>query len=196
MSFSSPSKAYCPHCDRNGWAFEFLLEEHHHFYLLVDCHPLVEGHLLLIPKRHTSSMAAYTAEEWKEFKTLYARASAWIKKEYGAVTTFEHGVIGQTVFHSHVHLIPFQGTPEQVIPEGKFSPLQALEDLREPYLFFSLEDKMWTVDPALGVPRFFRDRFARLLNREERGNWKEMRQNPPVLEEAHQDNLIVLQKFV
>lgn len=190
------TKEYCPHCDRNGWAFEFLLEEHHLFYLLADCHPLIEGHLLLIPKRHTSSMGQYTPEEWKEFKKLYEYASAWITKEYGTVATFEHGVIGQTVFHSHVHLIPFKGTPEQVIPEGKFYPLQAVEDLKEPYLFFSINGKMWTVDPSLGEPRFFRDRFARLLNQPERGNWKAMRQNPPLLEEAHRDNLIVLQKFV
>jgi hypothetical protein len=43
------------------------------------------------------------------------------------------------------------------------------------------------VDPILGSPRFFRDRFAKALGRAERGNWKEMHGSPKVMFEANRE---------
>jgi len=40
------------------------------------------------------------------------------------------------------------------------------------------------VDKTLSAPRFFRDRFARVLGRVERGNWKEMRTDKAIMKKA------------
>lgn len=190
-------KANCLHCDPNCWVFDYLLSESKFFYVLCDPNPIIEGHLLIIPKRHVSCVGAYTQEEYEECKQLYDKVSGWILEEYGSIATFEHGKIGQTVFHSHIHLMPFTGAVEQIIPEGnqKLQTLESISTLSDiyqaegQYLFVSIGEKMWVVDSSLGVPRFFRDRFARVLNKLERGNWKELRKNSILLQECHEDNV-------
>lgn len=187
----------CPHCDRKGFAFEFLLEETKHFCVTCDAHPLCEGHLLIMPKRHTTCIATYTTEEFTEFLSLFIRISNWVHKHYGSVATFEHGKIGQTVFHSHVHLLPFSGEALQIVPEGidRLKPHQFVEELialyhqADGYLFFSIGHEQWTVDPSLGQPRFFRDRFAQALGRPERANWKETRRSPELLAAGREENI-------
>ena len=196
-------KNHCPHCDKNGWAFEFGLKEFEHFSVICDCHPLLEGHILIIPNRHVSCIGEYTQDEFSEFIRIYERMSHWISREYGAVATFEHGKIGQTVFHSHVHLLPVSANPEQIIPEGKafFRPIESIENLIEifqkenQYLFFSLGKEMWVVDASIGMPRFFRDRFASFIGKPERANWKETRRNPQLLDAGHAENKLCQQKF-
>ena len=73
-------KQDCPHCERNGWAFEFLLEETQHFCVLCDAHPLIEGHILIIPKRHVSCVGEYTALEFAEFLQIYHSITDWVRK--------------------------------------------------------------------------------------------------------------------
>src|SRR3989338_4786678 len=102
---------HCPHCEVNGWAFKYLLTQTPLFNVVCDVHPLREGHLLIIPKRHVRCAAEYTAQEWEGFKRLYEDLCQWLYTHYGFVATFEHGIIGQTVFHSHIHLLPFAGAP-------------------------------------------------------------------------------------
>lgn len=195
-TYHEDALANCPHCDRKGWAFEHALEETEHFVLICDSHPLLEGHLLIIPKRHVSCIGEYTPAELSEFLPLYAHAKRWVKEQYGSVATFEHGVLGQTVFHSHIHFLPFTGQVEDIIPEGKkhLYPLSSIESLvalfekDKQYLFFEVGSKLWTVDPALGYPRFFRERFAQALGCPERANWKETRNNPQLLASGAAEN--------
>lgn len=193
----------CPHCDQESQAFKYPLAESQHFRLVCDAHPLEEGHILVIPKAHLSSIGQYNQEEFAEFSRIYEQAGNFVREKYGSVATFEHGKYGQTVFHSHVHLLPFGGKPEDVIPEGAehLQPIDALEDLPEAYrrdggyLFFSIGDQMWTVDVSLATPRFFRDRFAKALNHPERGNWKEVHVNPDRMADAKSENEATQQKW-
>ncbi len=184
----------CPHCDSKGWAFTYILDQTPHFHLLCDVHPLVEGHLLIIPKRHISCAGAYTIEEWTDFKKLYENAQHFIFKHFGSVATFEHGNIGQTVFHSHVHLLPFQGTCKDIVPETALTRLDTIEQIvtlfkqEGKYLFFSIDQQKWIVDTALGVPRFFRDRFAKALGCHERGDWKAIRKEHRLMEICAEEN--------
>jgi len=197
------SEQACLHCAKGSFAFDFLLQEKNYFYVVCDVHPLIEGHLLIIPKRHVSCLAEYSIEEFLEFKQIYRQIACWLKKEYGPIATFEHGKIGQTVFHSHIHLLPFNGKVEKIIPEGNLylQNIQNLEELidifhkQEKYLFLSINDEMWSVDVSLGCPRFFRDRFAQALGCKERGNWKEMRQNSKLLSIGYEDNKKCQKKY-
>lgn len=104
-------REHCPHCDPASQAFLDALEETANFRVVCDHHPLVEGHILIIPKQHLSSAGEYPGPVFQEFLSLYGKTSEFIRQNYGTVSGFEHGKIGQTVFHSHVHLLPFDGKP-------------------------------------------------------------------------------------
>lgn len=185
-------KINCPHCNLNSQAYTYLLEQTDNFSIVCDANPIREGHILIIPKKHVSCIAEYPENVYKEFLELNSKVSEFIFKEYGSVSSFEHGVFGQTVFHSHVHYMPFNGKPADIVYEGdeKLKKIEDLADLKAffkkdgGYLFFSIGTNLWVVDSSIAAPRFFRDRFAKALNRPERGNWKEMRANKQLLEKS------------
>ncbi len=193
----------CPHCNSKSQAFEFPLLETKNFRVVCDAHPIIEGHLLIIPKEHVSCIAEYSGELYKEFLNLYQKFSDFLVSEYKAVSSFEHGIFGQTVFHSHVQMIPLGCSPLQIVPEGldkihKLKDLAGLKKLFEldgGYLFFSIGENKWTTDVSLSAPRFFRDRFSKALGRPERGNWKRMRENPELLKLAQKDDTATQNKW-
>jgi len=194
---------HCPHCDPASDAFTSLLLETEHFRVVCDHHPLTEGHLLIVPKTHISCIGAFPSPLFGEFTKMYAQAAAFIRDQYGDVSAFEHGNIGQTVFHSHIHLLSFRGEPAAIVPEGlrHCVPLLSLEDLTGifgrggQYLFFALGDRMWTVDTALAAPRFFRDRFAAALGNTERGNWKTMHEDAGLMTAGAKENARAMAKW-
>ncbi len=196
-------RAHCSHCDPTSNAFADLLDETENFRIVCDHHSLCEGHILIIPKEHLSCIGAYSEKQFDEFVELYELVSAFLKKEYGSVSSFEHGNIGQTVFHSHVHLLPYAGDPLTIVPEGKehlvalpsFIELQKLFKHYDRYLFFSMNDLAWVVDPTLASPGFFRNRFATALGNAERGNWKEMDRNQELMTLAQADNAQVKKRW-
>lgn len=185
----------CPHCDPNSFALKNKIEETKNFWVVCDVHPLERGHVLIIPKQHLSCIGEYPDEQCKEFHSLFVRYLNKLGAHYGKMASFEHGKIGQTVFHSHVHLLPFQGTSSDIVPEGldMVKPIANLALLRDvfsregQYLFFSIGPDMWIVRTELGAPRFFRDRFAKALGHPERGNWKEMHANQELMQEAQRE---------
>lgn len=193
----------CPHCDPNSSALKHPLKITKNFRVVCDVHPLVEGHILIIPKDHFSCVGAFPKDLFEEFLILYQEASAFLKKEYQTVSSFEHGVIGQTVFHSHVHLLPFQGNSEMIVPEGQtnLTPITQLVSLLKvfetegKYLFFSIGEKLWLVQTSLGAPLFFRDRFARARGTPERGDWKKMEQDQKIMESAQKDIMNLEKKW-
>ena len=188
-------QTHCPHCSPDAPALAHFLEETPHFRVVCDAHPITEGHLLIIPKKHISCIGACDGETFQEFRGLYNQWSERIRTIYGTVHSFEHGVIGQTVFHAHVHLLPYAGTPGSIVPEGRahFTKMRDLSELRQRfaqdghYLFFSIGKDQWFVDTSLGVPRFFRDRFALALGRPERGNCKIMHENKKLMVKAERE---------
>jgi histidine triad (HIT) family protein len=184
----------CPHCDPNSFALKHPLKETDNFWVVCDVHPIAKGHVLIIPKAHVSCIGEYPPDLYREFIELYSEFSRFIEKAYGGLSTFEHGKVSQTVFHSHVHIVPFKGTPQEIIPEGE-NTYTMLKDMNElidiynkkgSYLFFSIRKDLWVVDTSIAAPRFFRDRFAKAFGEPEKGNWKEMRSNETLMSEANQ----------
>lgn len=187
-------KKGCPHCEPDSFALKHSLLETENFRIVCDVHPLTEGHILIIPKAHISCIGAFSEKLFKEFEELYQKVWTFLAKNYGSQAAFEHGVVGQTVFHCHVHLLPFNGSVKEIILEsGVLKPLSALSKLREifkkdgKYLFLALEDELWTVDVLIGAPRFFRERFAKALNANKRSDWRKMRENLKLMKKAEKE---------
>ena len=108
----------CPHCNTTSFALKHPLVESVHFWVVCDVHPLTEGHLLVIPKQHYASIGGCPNNIFQEFIGMYTQASQFVERQYGYVATFEHGNIGQTIYHSHVHILPFKGSILDIVPEG------------------------------------------------------------------------------
>ena len=196
-------KKNCPHCDRTSPTFDYFLEETGAFWVTCDPNPIVEGHILVIPKKHLSCVGEYSEAVFQEFSGIDGKISGFLRKTYGVCSSFEHGKLGQTVFHSHVHYLPFQGNALDIVPEGN-DRLTQLKSLSNPkslyeksggYLYFSTEDGAWIVDPSLAAPRFFRDRFASALGRPERGNWKDARKDVRLMDASAKDCLAAQSKW-
>ncbi|MDO8507191.1 MAG: HIT family protein [bacterium] len=186
----------CPHCNIKSQAFHDFLDESDNFFIVCDSHPLEEGHILLIPRKHISCIGEYPDDIIDEFLDLYKYIAKFIKKTYGSVAIFEHGITGQTVFHSHIHFLPFEGNPANIIPEGNeyIQQIDSVIDLKKifkkdgKYLFFSMGKSNWVVDTKITAPRFFRDRFAISLGNRERADWKKFHSNKSLMQEGYKEN--------
>lgn len=93
--------AFCNHDTLHG-----ILHESEHFLLLADHAPLVEGHLLIIPREHFACYGAVPAALETEWLALKHRVAEFLGRYYRAPLFFEHGVFRQTVYHAHLHAIP------------------------------------------------------------------------------------------
>jgi diadenosine tetraphosphate (Ap4A) HIT family hydrolase len=79
-------------------------------YARWDKHPVTEGHLLIIPKRHFADYFEATAEEKGELWELVDKGKALVDQMFkpdGYNVGINVGAsAGQTILHLHIHLIP------------------------------------------------------------------------------------------
>lgn len=123
----------CAFCERAR--LEHVLFESDNFFLLADHAPLVEGHLLIIPRDHYACYGALPTELEDELLTLKRRVSSFLETAYRQPAYFEHGVFRQTVYHAHLHAFPFGPINIDVhtlaAPEGRH--VKTLADVRAWY---------------------------------------------------------------
>lgn len=184
MAIKSPLET-CPHCP-GGIGLDYILYEDDFFYIVCDAHPLVEGHILIITKEHISCIGAMDSTRIKQFERLYNLTKQFLKTKYGSCIVFEHGIVGQTVFHAHVHFLPCNNKMNDIYGgenKKRLTKLKSLDELKlifdnnKKYLFLDINDGLWLVEPSLGYPRYFRDIFGKLMDVEERVDWKKTRDN-------------------
>lgn len=122
----------------------YLLKETDTFYIVADHAPLVEGHLLIIPKQHYACYGAVPASLDEELLALKQEVRAFFLDFYAAPVYWEHGIFHQTVFHAHLHCFPFEETQYQ-LSEGLHALIvHSQDDIRAWYTaqgqYFYLED--------------------------------------------------------
>lgn len=98
----------CPFCDVEEAR---IIKENELAFVIKDAYPTVEGHVLVIPKRHVSSYWEITRPERNACDQLLLGERDAIQSEDSSVDGFNIGVndgvvAGQTVLHCHIHLIP------------------------------------------------------------------------------------------
>jgi diadenosine tetraphosphate (Ap4A) HIT family hydrolase len=147
-----------------------VLAETPRFRVVADIAPLVEGHVLIMPREHFACYGAVPVEYEAELVALKRRVARFFRGRYRPAIFFEHGVFRQTVFHAHLHAFPF-GRLDLALealgaPDGR--PVQSLADLqawyREHGHYFYLEQPR-TGDEA-AVARVFppdEERYFRAL---------------------------------
>jgi diadenosine tetraphosphate (Ap4A) HIT family hydrolase/5-methylcytosine-specific restriction endonuclease McrA len=99
----------CPFCYDN--LKDRIVDELDTVIATKDQYPVSEGHHLIVPKRHSSDWFSISNKERKDADALIRIIKSRIAESDSSVTGFNIGVncgesAGQTIFHTHIHLIP------------------------------------------------------------------------------------------
>ncbi len=187
----------CTFCDRTQFE-ERLIYESDNFNIIATLGQITDGgYVLLSPKAHILCCGAFgkiiTSESLflakricraliAEYKLCRTRKTLW------PVIMFEHGIVGQTIKHGHMHFIPAMMDLSKKIradfPAAEIDTLQYAAHLQklysenpEPYLFWTNKDGRENVcwnPPA--PPQYLRILAAKELGHPERANWRTMDQ--------------------
>jgi diadenosine tetraphosphate (Ap4A) HIT family hydrolase len=133
----------CAFCQRSMFAAN-ILQETTHFLVVADYAPLVEGHLLIIPRHHYACYGEVPAKLDAELFAIKREIQQFFNDFYVPAIFWEHGIFRQTVFHAHLHCFPF-GTAEYTPEEAMHSlVVHSQDDIRQWYVmhgqYFYMED--------------------------------------------------------
>lgn len=121
-----------------------ILKETEHFLLAADHAPLVEGHLLIIPRRHYACYGDVPGELDAELFALKDEMRQFYAQNYAPVVFWEHGVFRQTVFHAHLHCFPWGDLSYDLESQIHNAVVNGQQDIRDWYHaqghYFYLED--------------------------------------------------------
>jgi histidine triad (HIT) family protein len=100
-----------------------IAEDANHLAFL-DINPLVEGHVLVIPKREEDYLFDLSDSEISELMVFTKKIAQGIKL---AITCKKVGVsvVGLEVAHAHVHLIPINSVSDMNFAKEKQTPTDA-----------------------------------------------------------------------
>lgn len=87
------------------------IEENDSVFAVMDNYQVTEGHMLIIPKRHTLDFFSMDSKERRDAEDLIRYLRNKLQEEDPSIRGFNVGVncgesAGQTVMHAHIHLIP------------------------------------------------------------------------------------------
>lgn len=122
----------CTFCQRSDFA-AYVLKETPAFFIATDHAPLVEGHLLIIPKHHYACYGAIPAELDAELFALKREVQEFLGRYYAPVVFWEHGIFRQTVFHAHLHCFPFGAIELDLSQDLHDIVVHSREDVRRWY---------------------------------------------------------------
>ena len=95
----------CPFCNIKTVLFEDDL-----CFVINDNYPVTQGHCLIIPKKHSSNYFECSKDEVDSLNSLIIKTKDYLDKNYqpsGYNVGFNCGESGgQTIFHTHIHVIP------------------------------------------------------------------------------------------
>ncbi len=106
----------------------YKIAENEKFYAFLDIFPLVEGHVLVIPKTETDNLFDLGDEYLSEI-LVFARPIAKAIERAFPCNRCGISVVGLEVPHAHVHLIPINSADDLNFTRGKLKPTP--EELKE-----------------------------------------------------------------
>lgn len=188
----------CPFCDRRQFE-ERLIAEVDGFYIIATLGQITDGgYVLVFPIEHIICMGALSREQASKVNELASKVCRVLTQEYELkqsrdslypVTLFEHGIVGQTVKHAHLHFLPtvLDLTPriQSDFPESQIIQLEYVRHLQklyqerlQPYLNWMTGQEGNTKvrvcwDPPAPA-QYLRIITAEAFGRPERANWRTM----------------------
>lgn len=180
-------------CDRNSFV-ERLIFENDYLYIIASVGQIEDGYTLIIPKTHKICLGDLSDEEMIAVSNWLRRLLDAMKEEYmyeyvvlgRRPVFFEHGDVGQTIKHAHLHVVPTHvdvlSYVAKSLGEGKeTASLNDLRKVRESHRYYIFcTDRLgkmfvFPVSDPEKIPRqYLRLVLAKLVGRPERANWKTM----------------------
>jgi rfaE bifunctional protein nucleotidyltransferase chain/domain len=125
----------CVFCDLKK---KYLIKEEDGIVLTVALYPYIDGHLLIIPRRHFSSIKELKPEEWQTIMNLFKEGARVLKEKLGVENVWflireGQGIkAGKTVEHLHFHLMPYDlGVIKMGEAKLTITPLEMAQKLME-----------------------------------------------------------------
>ena len=101
----NPNNQSCPFCNITN-----PILQNNYWVCVYDKYQVTDGHTLIIPKRHTTDYFECSKDEKLSLIDMIDECKNYLSKEFkpqGFNVGFNVGeVSGQTIFHTHVHVIP------------------------------------------------------------------------------------------
>ncbi|MBU6414843.1 HIT domain-containing protein [Patescibacteria group bacterium] len=206
-------KTECAFCDRTQFEERLIAETNEH-YVIATLGQITGGYVLIIPKEHISCFGAFANSQaesmWVMVRMVFQALSMEYLRNTGTpsfcpITMFEHGIVGQSVKHAHLHILPaaVDLTPKirADFPTAKIEELQWGELFLvlyrkhpQPYLFWVTPSNGPTVCWNPPAPlQYLRTVAAELLGRPERANWRNM--NPELDKRLWQETVRRLKPY-
>ena len=136
------NKNDCAFCKRTE--ISYILKETPNFLLAADHAPLVEGHILIIPKQHFTCYGEVPAKLDAELFSMKEEVQRFFTNFYAPTVFWEHGIFKQTVFHAHLHCFPWGISGYNLEEKVHNVIVSSQEEVRQWYTFqghyFYMED--------------------------------------------------------
>lgn len=98
----------CVFCDMRE---KYIFFEENGVVMTVNIHAYIDGHLMIIPRRHVRSVKELTPEEWEIFRKFMYLAKKLIREVYGIkgmqIIQKDGSEAQSTVEHLHFQCVPF-----------------------------------------------------------------------------------------
>jgi histidine triad (HIT) family protein len=98
----------CVFCDLRD---KYVFYEENGIVMTIALYAYIDGHFMVVPKRHVRSVKELTAAEWETMRKLFYIAKKLIRKIHGVkgmqIVQKDGADAQSTVEHIHFHCVPF-----------------------------------------------------------------------------------------
>lgn len=101
----------CVFCGHDATQKHHEVYEENGVYMTVPAYAYIDGHLVVIPRRHVKSVKELTPSEWETMRKMFYLAKKMIRDTHGIkgmqIVQKDGASAQSTVEHIHFHCIPF-----------------------------------------------------------------------------------------
>ncbi len=101
----------CVFCDHDKTQKHHEAYEENGVYMTVSAYAYIDGHLMVIPRRHVTSVKELTPSEWESMRKMFYLAKKMIRETHGIkgmqIVQKDGATAQSTVGHIHFHCVPF-----------------------------------------------------------------------------------------
>jgi diadenosine tetraphosphate (Ap4A) HIT family hydrolase len=156
------------------------------FAVMPSLGQIIEGYLLIVPRRHWKAIGDLSAADVNELAVALHRVGEVLIKEYGPFVLFEHGTRSESVggcgiYHAHLHATPLGTISDPVAALKLKFPYEELSELAEindrtaglsSYLFYRDSDGRFYIFNTGPLPsQYMRQLIAEAMG-EQVWNWR------------------------
>jgi diadenosine tetraphosphate (Ap4A) HIT family hydrolase len=123
---------------------KYIIAQTEKAVLTVNLFPYIEGHLMVIPKKHIERIAEFSGKDWKDCQDLISLGIEILKEAFQVQDVnvlYREGTAksGSSLKHLHIHLLPIKEgflTSDTVgfsykYQDIEFAPVEVAEKLRK-----------------------------------------------------------------